>query len=340
VNLDSRIGRALVIVTLRADAEPAEVQRELARRGLWFRRLEAEDHVQFYVEPGSARVEVNALREIAGVASIASEAPRHPRIDAHPSAVDVAGVTVGGDAAPVLMAGPCSVESEAQIHDMAGRLAGAGVAFLRGGAFKTRTSPYSFQGHGEPALGWLREAADAAGLRVVTELLSPEQAPLLARHADLIQIGSRNMQNSTLLAAAAAERKPILLKRGMASTIDEWLLAAESCLLNGAPGVLLCERGIRSFDASTRNVLDLGAVALLARVHGLPVIVDPSHATGRRDLLWPLSEAALAVGAAGVMVETHPDPGEALSDAAQALPLDAFLGLAERIRSFPERHGR
>ncbi len=316
------------------------VQRELARRGLWFRRLDAEDHVQFYVEPGSTPVDPAALQAIAGVASVAREASRHPRIDAQPAAIDVAGVPVGGEAAPVLMAGPCSVESEEQIHGIAARLAEHGVAVLRGGAFKTRTSPYSFQGHGEPALRWLREAADGAGLRVVTELLSPDRAPVVARHADLIQIGSRNMQSSTLLAAAAAEEKPILLKRGMASTLDEWLLAGEYCLLNGAPSVLFCERGIRGFDASTRNVLDLGAVAILARVHGLPVIADPSHATGRRDLLRPLSEAALAAGAAGIMVETHPDPGLALSDAPQALPLDDFADLADGVRAFRERHGR
>ena len=299
-------------------------------RGLWVRRLESDGRVQFYVEPGSARVDASALRSIHGVASVAEEQPPHPRVDALGETAEVGDVTIGGDR-PVVMAGPCSVESEEQIHDVAARLSDLGVSFLRGGAFKTRTSPYAFQGHGEPALGWLREAADANGLQVVTEVLSPEQASVLARATDLIQIGSRNMQNSSLLAAAAAEEKPILLKRGMAATIEEWLLAGEYCLIHGAPTVIFCERGIRSFDPSTRNLLDLGAVALLRTVHGLPVIVDPSHATGRRDLLRRLSLAAIAAGAAGVMVETHPDPGSALSDASQALPIDEFEKLASDV---------
>lgn len=317
-----------MIITLRPTADPDAVQGELAGRGLWLRRLESDDAgVQFIVEPGSSRIEAATLLGIDGVASVASEPSPHPLLDAQGPAV------LG--AAPVIMAGPCSVESEEQIHDIADRVAALGATFLRGGAFKTRTSPYAFQGRGEPALQWLREAADAAGLQVVTEMLSPEQGPLLGRYADTIQIGSRNMQNSPLLSAAAAEDRPILLKRGMAATIDEWLLAGEYCLLHGAPAVVFCERGIRSFDTRTRNLLDLGAVALLAHVHGLPVIVDPSHATGRRDLLRPLSRAAIAAGAAGVMVETHIDPGSALSDASQALPLNEFAALARDLRPAP-----
>lgn len=322
-----------MIVTLTAEADPSAVQRDLVGRGLWVRRLEADGRVQFYIEAGSARVDVGRVRGIEGVASVAEAASPHPRVDGQTDPVEVGEVAIGAAAAPVLMAGPCSVESEAQIHAIAERLAGLGVTFLRGGAFKTRTSPYAFQGRGEPALTWLREAADAQGLNVVTEALSPVQVPLLARYADLIQIGSRNMQNSPLLEAAAGAGRPILLKRGMAATIEEWLLAGEYCLVNGAPGVVFCERGIRSFDTSTRNLLDLGAVALLSRVHGLPVIVDPSHATGRRDLLLPLSRAAVAAGAAGIMVETHPDPGSALSDASQALPLDAFADFAREVLS-------
>ena len=322
-----------MIVTLTAEADPAAVQRDLRGRGLWVRRMEADGRVQFYVEPGSSRVSAGAVGGIEGVAAVAEPPSPHPRVDAQATAVAVGDVAIGGGREPVLMAGPCSVESEAQIHDVAERLAGLGVTFLRGGAFKTRTSPYAFRGRGEPALRWLREAADAHGLKVVTEALSPGQVPVLARHADLIQIGSRNMQNSPLLEEASAAGRPILLKRGMAATIDEWLLAGEHCLVSGAPGVVLCERGIRSFDPRTRNLLDLGAVALLGRVHGLPVIVDPSHATGRRDLLLPLSRAAVAAGAAGIMVETHPDPGSALSDASQALPLEAFAELARAVRA-------
>ena len=310
------------------------MERELKGRGLWVRRLESPGRVQYYVEPGSARVTAAEVGEIAGVESVAAEPSPHPLVDAQGGRVDVAGVEIG-TGGPVLMAGPCSVESEAGIHEVAARLAEHGVEFLRGGAFKTRTSPYAFQGRGAEALGWMREAADAAGLKVVTEILSPEQAPELARRADLIQIGSRNMQNSALLAAASAEGLPVLLKRGMASTIDEWLLAGEYCLLHGASAVVFCERGVRSFDPRTRNLLDLGAVALLAGVHGLPVVVDPSHATGRRDLIGALSRAAVAAGAAGIMVETHPDPGRSLSDASQALPLSEFGELAASLRRSP-----
>lgn len=328
-----------MIVTLSPGADAEAVQRQLMGRGLWVRRLEAGTGTQFYVEPTSARLDAAAIEAIDGVASVAAERSAHPLVDGQPSVLDIGGVVVGRGSPPVLMAGPCGVESEERIHGIARHLAGLGVEFLRGGAFKTRTSPYAFQGHGEVALGWLRDAADATGMKVVTEILSPSQAPMLARHADMIQVGSRNMQNSALLQAAAAEGRPILLKRGLASTIDEWLLAGEYCLLSGAPGVVFCERGIRSFDASTRNLLDLGAVALLAHVHGLPVVVDPSHATGRRDLLRPMSRAAIAAGAAGLMIETHPAPGESLSDASQALPLEEFDDLVRGIRPSPVGHG-
>lgn len=324
-----------MIITLTKDADPGPVQRELVRRGLWIRRLEGNGAVQFLIEPRSSRVGREQLMAIDGVASVTAEVPMHPRIDAQGDAVDVAGVPTGADAAPVFMVGPCSVESEEQIHAIARRLAPLGAQFLRGGAFKTRTSPYDFQGHGEDALGWLRSAADETGLRVVTEVLSPEDAGRVARHADLVQIGSRNMQNSALLRAASAEAKPILLKRGMASTVDEWLLAGEYCLVHGASAVVFCERGIRGFDPSTRNLLDLGSVALLSQVHRLPVIVDPSHGAGRRDLLPALSRAALAAGACGLMLETHDDPGSALSDGPQALPPEELETLLDSLRPAP-----
>jgi 3-deoxy-7-phosphoheptulonate synthase len=323
-----------LIVTLVPGSDADAVQRQLVGMGLWVRRLAAGEDVQFYVEPGSARVDPDRLRSLGGVAAVAAEPTPHPLVDAHPPMVEAGGAVIGG-ATPVLMAGPCGVESEERIHAIAERLGGLGVEFLRGGAFKTRTSPYAFQGHGEPALRWLREAADSAGMSVVTEALSPEQASLVARHADLVQIGSRNMQNSVLLRAVSSQGRPILLKRGMASTTDEWLLAAEYCLAHGAPGVVFCERGIRSFDVRTRNLLDLGAVALLTHVYGVPVVVDPSHATGRRDLIRPLSLAALAAGAAGLMIETHPSPCDALSDASQAVPLDEFEALAHDLRPTP-----
>jgi 3-deoxy-7-phosphoheptulonate synthase len=325
-------GKDRLIVTLEPGADADAVQRQLAGRGLWVRRLQSDRGIQFFVEPGSAHIDPASLSAIAGVAAVAAEPSPHPLVDRHPAAVTAGGVVIGGDAVPVLMAGPCGVESEAQIHGIASRLGPMGVEFLRGGAFKTRTSPYAFQGHGAPALRWLREAADAAGLRVVTEVLAADDAPIVADHADMIQIGSRNMQNSVLLRAASAQDRPILLKRGMSSTIDEWLLAGEYCLAHGAPGVVFCERGIRSFDPRTRNLLDLGAVSMLARVYGVPVVVDPSHATGRRDLIAPLSQAALAAGAGGLLIETHTVPGDSLSDASQALPLDEFEALVTALR--------
>jgi 3-deoxy-7-phosphoheptulonate synthase len=267
------------------------------------------------------------------VQQVVAPASAHPRVDAQPTIVDIAGVPVGRGADPVLMSGPCAVESQERIERIAARLAPQGVRFLRGGAYKPRTSPYAFQGHGEVALQWLRRAADAHGMRVVTEVMGESEVPLVAEYADLLQIGSRNMSNYALLKAAGRAGKPALLKRSMSATVSEWLQAGEYLLVHGASAVLFCERGIRGFDESTRNLLDLGAVALLAHAHGLPVIVDPSHATGRRDLVLPLARAALHAGAAGVMIETHDDPGRALSDGPQALHPEELSGLL----SSPER---
>jgi 3-deoxy-7-phosphoheptulonate synthase len=308
-----------MLVTVKPGADAARVRRALVAKGLWVEALGDGDARHFWVDRHSARVAREELLAVEGVAGVAAGPSAHPKLDAQPPVVTVAGVSIGPGAPPVLMAGPCGVESESQIFRLAERVAARGARFLRGGAFKPRTSPYAFQGHGEPALRWLRAAADAAGLRVVTEALAAEDAELVAAHADLVQIGSRNMASMALLRAVARARKPVMLKRGMAATIDEWLLAAEACLVHGAPAVVLCERGIRGFDPSTRNVLDLGAVALLSAVHHLPVVVDPSHAAGRRDLVVPLARAALAAGAAGLLVEVHDDPGAALSDGPQAI---------------------
>lgn len=314
------------VITLRAGADPAGVTRELARRGLWVRPTDG-DHL--IVLPHSAAIAAAALRDVPGVLAVSVTRSEHPRVDALPACVTVAGVTIGGGAAPVLMAGPCAVESETHIAGLARAVAAAGARFLRGGAYKPRTSPYAFDGHGARALAWLRRAADDAGLGVVTEVLSEGDVAAVAEVADLVQIGSRNMQNFALLRAAGRAGKPLLLKRGLAATVDEWLLAAEHALHHGAPAVVFCERGVRGFDPSTRNLLDLGAVALLATVHRLPVIADPSHAAGRRDLVPPLARAALAAGAAGLLVEVHDRPGEALSDGPQALPPSALPSLLE-----------
>ena len=313
-----------MLVALTQDADPKAVQQALNARGLWIastmRDLDGRQ-ITYRIAPYSGQVDPQELRAIAGVAAVLLPAPEHPRMDRQGPRVDVGGVAIGGDQ-PVFMCGPCSVESEAQIHAIATRVAALGVQFLRGGAYEPRSSPYSFQGHGECALSWLRAAADQNGLRVVTEVLSEQDVERVAEQTDLMQIGSRNMQNFALLKRVGQTGRPVLLKRSMSATVEEWLLAGEYLLLHGASGVVLCERGIRSFDEHTRNLLDLGAVALLSQVHHLPVIVDPSHGTGRRDLILPLGRAALAAGAAGVMIETHDDPGRALSDGPQALTGD------------------
>jgi 3-deoxy-7-phosphoheptulonate synthase len=244
--------------------------------------------------------------------------------------VRVGDVPIGGEHFAVI-AGPCAVEGEEQLRAIATAVRDAGAAILRGGAFKPRTSPYSFQGLGEEGLAILRAVADELELAVVTEALDPRHVEAVARRADAIQIGSRNSQNFPLLTEVGKVGKPILLKRGMAQTLKELLLAAEYVLNAGAPGVILCERGVRTFDTETRHLLDLGAVPALQAMSHLPVIVDPSHATGRAELVAPLAKAAVAAGANGLLVEVHSDPTVALSDGRQALRPAEFAELMERV---------
>lgn len=236
--------------------------------------------------------------------------------------IQINGVVLGEQF--VTIAGPCSVESRDQILESAHFLKEQGVNVLRGGAFKPRSSPYSFQGLGEKALQFLAEAKEKTKLPLCTEVLAPQDTDLMAQYVDIIQIGARNMQNFSLLRAVGQSQKPVLLKRGMMSTIEEFLLAAEYIMNEGNQQVILCERGIRTFETYTRNTLDLGAVALIKQLSHLPIIVDPSHATGKRSLVAPLAKAALALGADGVMVEVHPNPAEALSDGAQSLHHSEF----------------
>ncbi len=310
------------------------VESALQARGLWTRRLlgAGGEVIGLEVAPHSAPVDTAALLAIDGVTDVLRPASAHPRVDMHSGAsVAFGGVVLGGEGPCVLAAGPCSVESEAQIHASAAMVARCGGRLLRGGAFKPRTSPYAFSGHGGPALTWLREAADAHGLGVVTEVLSETDVGAVAGAADLIQIGSRNMQNFALLRAVGRSGRPVLLKRGMAASIEDWLLAGEHVLAAGAPAVIFCERGINGFDPQTRNLLDLGAVALLKHALGQPVMVDPSHATGRRDLIAPLSRAAIAAGADGLLIEIHPEPASARSDGPQALDEAALQGIARDL---------
>jgi 3-deoxy-7-phosphoheptulonate synthase len=245
--------------------------------------------------------------------------------------VRVGNVRIGGQE-PVVIAGPCSVEGEREINEAAQAARAAGAQLLRGGAFKPRTSPYAFQGLGLEGVALLARAGAAAGLPVVTEVMQPGMVAAVAEHADVLQVGSRNMQNFPLLRAVGRAGRPILLKRGFAATIDEWLLAAEYILAEGNAQVILCERGIRGFDPHTRNVLDLACVPLLAQLTHLPVVVDPSHATGHRSLVAPLAIAAVAAGADGVMVEMHPDPDASISDSEQAIDPAALAALVEQVR--------
>src|SRR3954465_14737106 len=243
-----------------------------------------------------------------------------------------------GEGAPVIIAGPCSVESEAMILETAQAVAQAGGDMLRGGAYKPRTSPYDFQGLGVKGLRYLADARERTGLPVVTEVLSWEEVPVVAHFADMLQIGARNMQNFSLLRAASRSGKPVLLKRGAGATIEEWLMAAEYVLAEGNPNVVLCERGIRTFERATRHTLDLNAVALVRERTHLPVIVDPSHAAGVRSLVTPLSLGSLAAGACGLIVEVHPDPAKAMSDGAQSLDFPMFEELAMLVH--PGRTGK
>ena len=245
--------------------------------------------------------------------------------------IQVGGVAIGGDRI-VMMAGPCSVESREQMLELAGIVAGAGAQILRGGAFKPRSSPYSFQGMGEDGLTILREAADKHGLLVVTEVMDQTQIPLIGAYADILQVGARNMQNYNLLRELGRQPKPVLLKRGISATIEELLLSAEYILAAGNESVILCERGIRTFESYTRNTLDISAIPVVKKLSHLPMIADPSHGTGRRDKVLPMARAAVAAGADGLIIEVHQDPDRALSDGAQSLRPEQFIELMAQLR--------
>ncbi len=244
-------------------------------------------------------------------------------------------VTIGGSAAtPVVMAGPCAVESREQLLTTAQAVKAAGAQILRGGAFKPRTSPYQFQGLGIEGLQFLREARQLTGLPVITEVMEPDMVEVVAEYADILQIGSRNMQNFPLLFAVGrnSSHRPVMLKRGLSATIEEWLLAAEYIVAAGNPNVILCERGVRSFDTQTRNLLDLSCVPLLHELTHLPVIVDPSHGTGRRELVPTMSRAGIAAGADGLILEVHPDPNSALCDGRQSITPEQLQSIVHETK--------
>ncbi len=262
--------------------------------------------------------------------------------DLHPQdrVIELPGGILLGSKDVVMMAGPCAVESREQLQEAAGAVHAAGVKVLRAGAFKPRSSPYSFQGLGQKGLLMLREVADELGMSVITEVLTPEDVPEVAEHAEMLQIGTRNMANFRLLRAVGKATKPVLVKRGWGATLDELLLAAEYVLAEGNEQVAVCERGIRTFETSTRFTVDINAIPALKQISSLPVVVDPSHGTGRADLVAPVARAGVAAGADGLLVEVHPNPPEALSDGAQALTPMGFAKLMEEVRRVAGAVGR
>jgi 3-deoxy-7-phosphoheptulonate synthase len=290
------------------------------------------------------RVDSSRIEALPGVAEVIHVTKPYKQVSrewrAQNTVITIApGVSFGGPSVQVI-AGPCSVESEHQIVTAARAVKAAGATALRGGAFKPRSSPYSFQGLGKRGLELLVAAGRETGLPIVTEALDEEGAHLIAEVADCIQVGARNMQNYSLLRAVGRMKKPILLKRGMAATITDLLLSAEYILAEGNEQVILCERGVRSFDTTTRNLFDLTAIPIVQRLSHLPIIADPSHGTGLRDKVTPMARAAIAAGADGVMVEVHPNPDRALSDGAQSLYPDQFASLVTELRAIAAAIGR
>lgn len=287
------------------------------------------DHRQIELLPGVA--------EVIRVTEPYKLASRSFRKDG--TIVDVGGVKIGGDEV-VIMAGPCSVESPEQIHIIAQQVVQAGAKILRGGAFKPRTSPYAFQGLGEEGLRHLKEAADAYKLKSVTEVMDRSQIAVVEKYADILQVGARNMQNYAFLKELGKASKPILLKRGLAATIEEWLMSAEYILAGGNQNVILCERGIRTFETATRNTMDISAIPVIKKKSHLPIIADPSHGIGIRDKVIPMARAAVAAGADGLMVEVHHDPDHAKSDGAQSLFPEQFRQMMREVRMIAEAIGR
>ncbi|HEV2836622.1 MAG TPA: 3-deoxy-7-phosphoheptulonate synthase [Pyrinomonadaceae bacterium] len=333
-----------MIVNMASNATPEEINHVIDRIkecGFQAHVINGEERTVIgAVGNSNRRSEIEALRAAPGVAEVIQIA--HPfklvsrQLRQTRTVVDVRGIKVGGDEL-VVIAGPCSVESEDQLMETARGVKAAGADMLRGGAYKPRTSPYDFQGLGVEALRFLRQASRETGLPIVTEVMSETDVEIVAEYADVLQVGARNMQNFSLLRKLAPVSKPILLKRGPSATVKEWLLAAEYLLAGGNANVILCERGIKTFETATRNTLDLAAVALVKELSHLPVLADPSHGTGMRSLITPMSKAAAAAGADGLLIEVHPCPERALSDGPQSLDLEGFASLMKELGKQPVR---
>ena len=336
-----------MLIVMRHGATEEEIQRVVAvirEMGYQARPMPGAQRTAVGLVGNDGHVDSSRLEGLAGVQDVIHVSKPYKQVSREwkpeNSVVRLAGgVTVGGSEVAVI-AGPCSVESERQILEAARVVREAGAVILRGGAFKPRTSPYSFQGLGRPALKLLARAREETGLLICTEAMDPEGVGWVAETADIVQIGARNMQNFSLLRAAGRAGKPVLLKRGISATITELLLSAEYLLAEGNHEVILCERGVRGFDTATRNVFDVSAIPVVQKLSHLPIIADPSHATGLRDKVIPMARAAVAAGADGVMVEVHPDPEQAASDGAQSLYPDQFSQLMREVRVIAEVIGR
>ncbi len=336
-----------MLVVMKHGASAEEVQRvveKIQELGYDARPIPGQQRTAIGLVGNDGRVDPSRLAALSGVKEIIHVTQPYKQVSREwkeeQTVVQLPGGLAIGGHDVVVIAGPCSVESEKQIVAAAHAVRAAGASMLRGGAFKPRTSPYSFQGLGEKGLKLLAKARDETGLLVVTEAMDPDGVDLVAEYADVIQIGARNMQNFSLLRRAGRSGKPVLLKRGIAATITELLLSAEYLLAEGNHDVILCERGVRGFDSATRNVFDITAIPLVRSLSHLPIVADPSHATGRRELVIPMARAAAAAGADGVMVEVHPKPEEALSDGMQSLDAEQFEQLMREIRAITDAIGR
>jgi 3-deoxy-7-phosphoheptulonate synthase len=336
-----------MLIVMRHDASAEQVQAVvdvIEEMGYEARPMPGKQRTAVGLVGNDGKVNADRLESLGGVLEIIHVSQPYKQVSREwreePTVVELANGTRIGGGEVVVMAGPCAVESEAQIVGIAQRLREAGATVLRGGAFKPRTSPYSFQGMGKAGLELLAKARAETGMAIVTEALDEESLALVAEYADVIQIGARNMQNFSLLRRAGRTGKPILLKRGMSATVKDLLLSAEYVLAEGNGQVILCERGVRGFDTHTRNLLDLTAIPVVKSLSHLPIIADPSHGTGLRAKVIPMARAAIAAGADGLMVEVHPDPERAMSDGAQSLYPDQFEELMEQIAVIAEAIGR
>ena len=336
-----------MLIVMRHGASPDEVERVcevIAEMGYQSRPMPGRQRTTVGLVGNDGRVDGSRLAALPGVAEVLHVTKPYKQVSREwkPESTVVSlpgGLRIGGSEV-VVMAGPCSVESEEQIMAAARAVRASGATVLRAGAFKPRTSPYSFQGLGRRGLELLARAREATGLLIVTEAMDPEGLEQVAAVADIIQLGARNMQNYSLLKQAGRLRKPVLLKRGLSATIQELLLSAEYILAEGNPNVILCERGVRGFDTATRNLFDLSAIAVVHGLSHLPIVADPSHGTGHRDMVTPMARAAVAAGADGLLIEVHPTPDRALSDGAQSLYPEQFDRLMAETRIIAEAIGR